>query len=86
MDLNSGQLKSLGIFDVIHARAVATGCKDWLSNINEMAEILRPGGVLLIFDPDVQLFDHERRPLTALAESEPVSISILKIFDELTGR
>lgn len=62
-----------GRFNVIHARAVASGCKDWRKTIEEFEKILRPGGALLLVDPDLRICNANRQIITAEDESEPVS-------------
>jgi len=70
-DMNSGMLGYTGRFDVIHARAIASGSKDWRATIQEFEKILRPGGILLLFDPDLAVRDANRQIITAEEESDP---------------
>lgn len=75
-DASSGLLKYDGLFDIIHARCVSYGTKDWRSTVHELARILRPGGMLLLFDPDLQgVYDPDRRLIVAQEETSPVRSS-----------
>ncbi|KAK7020569.1 secondary metabolism regulator LAE1 [Favolaschia claudopus] len=40
-----------GNFDLIHARAVHTGIRDYPRFLREIARILRPGGLLILIEP-----------------------------------
>ncbi|KAG8948964.1 hypothetical protein FRC04_009165 [Tulasnella sp. 424] len=43
-------------FDIIHARAIDHGIDDYPDFLYEMARILRPGGIIMLFKPSMFLF------------------------------
>ncbi|KAJ7343431.1 S-adenosyl-L-methionine-dependent methyltransferase, partial [Mycena albidolilacea] len=47
-------------FDLIHARAIHTGIRDYPHFLAEVARILRPGGLIILIEPD--LTQYVRRP------------------------
>ncbi|QRV74817.1 hypothetical protein RhiJN_17527 [Ceratobasidium sp. AG-Ba] len=51
-----------GMFDVVHARSSANGVTDFKSFVNDMGLCLRPGGVILIVEGDLQLCSYTREP------------------------
>jgi len=50
-------------FDVVHSRAVGGGIRDFQSLLYELADVVRPGGVLLFADGEMQLYDENKQPL-----------------------
>jgi ubiquinone/menaquinone biosynthesis C-methylase UbiE len=45
-----------GYFDLIHARAVHTGIRDYPRFLGQVARILRPGGLVILIEPDLRQF------------------------------
>ncbi|KZT26554.1 S-adenosyl-L-methionine-dependent methyltransferase [Neolentinus lepideus HHB14362 ss-1] len=70
-DANLGFAHYRRSFDVIHARAISGGIHDFKGLLHEFADALRPGGVLLLADGEMQLYDESREPLPALEPGEP---------------
>ncbi|KIP12259.1 hypothetical protein PHLGIDRAFT_328195 [Phlebiopsis gigantea 11061_1 CR5-6] len=63
-DANLGFFHYRGTFDVVHARAIAMGIKDYPALLKDLAQTLRPGGMIILGDGEMQLYDEERRPLS----------------------
>ncbi|KAH8106814.1 S-adenosyl-L-methionine-dependent methyltransferase [Cristinia sonorae] len=70
-DANLGFAHYRNSFDVVQARAVSSGIRDYPWFLNELAEVLRPGGVLLLGDGDMQIFDETRQPIAYAEEGQP---------------
>ncbi|KAF9265442.1 S-adenosyl-L-methionine-dependent methyltransferase [Marasmius fiardii PR-910] len=51
-----------GYFDFVHARSIHTGIRDYAAFLGEITRILRPGGLVLLIEPD----------LTPLADGKPL--------------
>lgn len=58
--------------DVVHARYVSIGIRDYQGLLGRIYNILRPGGVLLTVDCDMLAYDENQKPITAMCEGEPV--------------
>lgn len=68
-----GLLHYRGAFDVVHASCVYQGITNYRKLLDEIAEVLRPGGVFLAVDGDPQLWDENLQPIHQIDEGEPVS-------------
>ncbi|KAG8948962.1 hypothetical protein FRC04_009163 [Tulasnella sp. 424] len=55
-DVNLGLGHYVNYFDIIHARAIDHGIDDYPDFLYEMARILRPGGIIMLFKPSMFLF------------------------------
>ncbi|KIY72196.1 S-adenosyl-L-methionine-dependent methyltransferase [Cylindrobasidium torrendii FP15055 ss-10] len=42
-----------GYFDLIHARSIFTGIPDYIRFVSEVARLLRPGGLVILVEPDL---------------------------------
>lgn len=73
--MNLGLLHYKGAFDVIHVSSVAQGISDYRKMLDEIAEILRPGGVFLAADGDMFLWNESQQVVPLRAEGQPVSSS-----------
>lgn len=49
-DANKGFKQYYNKFDVVHARCISSGIQDLGAYLEEMLEVLKPGGVLLYLD------------------------------------
>ncbi|KIO32941.1 hypothetical protein M407DRAFT_90819 [Tulasnella calospora MUT 4182] len=58
-------------FDLIHARTMMQGIKDFPSFFQNVWRMLRPGGVLLIMDGRFTTWDEERQEIDCKAEGQP---------------
>ncbi|EPQ58002.1 S-adenosyl-L-methionine-dependent methyltransferase [Gloeophyllum trabeum ATCC 11539] len=79
-DANLGFAHYRQNFDVIHARAISAGIHDFKGLLREFANALRPGGVLLLADGEMQLYDESKEPLAALEPGEPGFTWTQKVF------
>ncbi|KAI0082841.1 S-adenosyl-L-methionine-dependent methyltransferase [Panus rudis PR-1116 ss-1] len=79
-DANLGFAHYRESFDVIHARAVSAGIRDYPWFLNELAQCLRPGGVLLLGDGEMQLYDQDKKPLAYTEPGRPGFSWIHRIF------
>ncbi|CEL55224.1 hypothetical protein RSOLAG1IB_01232 [Rhizoctonia solani AG-1 IB] len=61
-EFNLGMSHYHGMFDVIHARSSANGVINFREFINDMGLCLRPGGLILVIEGDLQLFSYTREP------------------------
>lgn len=73
-------LGRLGRFDVVHARAVLQGIKDFAAFFKEVANILNPGGIFLTIEPEMELFDEGKEPLGVQDERDPNYLWSQKLF------
>ncbi|KAI8989708.1 S-adenosyl-L-methionine-dependent methyltransferase [Trametes punicea] len=70
-DANLGFSHYRESFDLIHARSVSSGIRDYPRFLEGLAEALRPGGVVIVGDGDMQLFDEWQQPLAYVEEGTP---------------
>jgi len=70
----------MNTFDVVHARAISAGIRDFPRLLHELATTLRPGGVLLLGDGEQQLYDEHKRPMPLSEPGTPGFSWIHKIF------
>ena len=59
------------IWPLVHSNPRASQVRDYPRFLNELAEVLRPGGVLLLGDGDMQVFDENKRPIAYAEEGHP---------------
>jgi len=52
-DLESGIPYPDGYFDLIHARSIHTGIRDYPGLLQEAIRVLRPGGLIILIEPDL---------------------------------
>nr|GAT61372.1 predicted protein [Mycena chlorophos] len=57
-DINLGLEHFYGDFNVVHARLISSGIKDYLNLIGQMTHCLRPGGLLALMEFDFHVYDH----------------------------
>ncbi|EJT96957.1 S-adenosyl-L-methionine-dependent methyltransferase [Dacryopinax primogenitus] len=55
-DINLGMPHFYGQFDLVHARLISSGIKDYCGLIHEIARVLRPGGMVLIEEWDFRMY------------------------------
>lgn len=71
--------------DVIHVRCVAAGIKDVGVFLQEMYQLLRPGGILLYLDGLLPI-DEDLQEIRETDETSPVGIQTLVMTEtSLTG-
>ncbi|KAH9952099.1 S-adenosyl-L-methionine-dependent methyltransferase [Amylocystis lapponica] len=79
-DANLGFAHYRDSFDVVHARSISSGIRDFPLLLQELARALRPGGVVLLGDGDMQLFDEQQRPLALSERGTPGFSWTHKVF------
>lgn len=79
-DANLGFAHYTECFDVVHARAVSAGIRDFPRLLQELTAALRPGGVLLLGDGEQQLYDEHRRPMPLSELGTPGFSWVHKVF------
>ncbi|KAG8973076.1 hypothetical protein FRB90_010011, partial [Tulasnella sp. 427] len=67
-------------FDLVHVRAADSGIKDFHAFLYNLAEVLRPGGVLILGSGDPQFYSEKVEPLPIVSEGEPGFRWMQKIF------
>lgn len=61
-------------------RSVSSGIRDFPLLLREVSEALRPGGVVLLGDGDMQLFDDQQRPVSLSEQGTPGFSWTHKVF------
>ncbi|KAI0664665.1 S-adenosyl-L-methionine-dependent methyltransferase [Cubamyces menziesii] len=70
-DANLGFSHYRETFDLIHARSISSGIRDYPQFLDELAQALRRDGVVIVGDGDMQLFDEWQQPLAYAEEGAP---------------
>ncbi|KIK70473.1 hypothetical protein GYMLUDRAFT_32497 [Collybiopsis luxurians FD-317 M1] len=72
-DINLGLEHFYGDFNVVHARLISSGIKDYEGLINHISMVLRPGGLIDIMEFDFHVYDeyHQRIELETSRIAEP---------------
>ncbi|KAI0715061.1 hypothetical protein C8Q76DRAFT_729407 [Earliella scabrosa] len=72
-DINLGLQHFYGAFNVTHARLVSSGIRDYKGLIDEMAQTLRPRGLLQVTEFDFRVYDVNKQPImpSRLEEDTP---------------
>ncbi|PPR06142.1 hypothetical protein CVT26_005364 [Gymnopilus dilepis] len=60
-DVNLGLEHFYGDFNVVHARLISSGIKDYHRLIDQIAHVLRPGGLIDISEFDFYIYDKDHR-------------------------
>ncbi|KAG8739609.1 hypothetical protein FRC12_016260 [Ceratobasidium sp. 428] len=58
-DVTKGMAEHDGKYDMVHARSVANGISDYPVFIAAMARMLKPGGILMLVEGYLQVYDEE---------------------------
>jgi SAM-dependent methyltransferase len=69
-DVNLGLSHYNGQFDVIHARWIAGGLKDFRKTMQDIEECLKPGGIVLYLDADYEMFTADQHVYMPFATAE----------------
>ncbi|KAG8956778.1 hypothetical protein FRC04_000256 [Tulasnella sp. 424] len=59
-------------FDVVHMRSVASGIKDFKGALHNVAQTLRPQGVILLVSPAPSIYSEKKESLENQEEGKPV--------------
>lgn len=70
-DVNLGVLHYKDAFDVVQVSCVSQGIANYRKMQDEIVEVLRPGGVFLAVDGDMDLWDENQQLVPLKAEGEP---------------
>ncbi|KDQ60927.1 hypothetical protein JAAARDRAFT_173301 [Jaapia argillacea MUCL 33604] len=70
-DANLGFPHYRNSFDVVHCRAISGGIRDFQELLSEIVDVLRPGGVLLLADGEMQLYDANKVAMAVVEPGEP---------------
>jgi len=62
-DINLGLEHFYGDFNVVHARLISSGIKDYNLLVDQMSRVLRPGGLLDVSEFDFRVYDADHRRL-----------------------
>ncbi|KAJ7103130.1 hypothetical protein B0H15DRAFT_767982 [Mycena belliarum] len=57
-DINLGLEHFYGDFNVVHARLISSGIKDYMALIDQISRVLRPAGLMDIMEFDFHVYDH----------------------------
>ncbi|GBE82130.1 S-adenosyl-L-methionine-dependent methyltransferase [Sparassis latifolia] len=79
-DANLGFSHYRNSFDVVHVRSVSAGIRDFPALLRELEQVLRPEGVLLLGDGDMQLYDEDQRPISLSEPGTPGFSWTNKVF------
>ncbi|KAF8910024.1 S-adenosyl-L-methionine-dependent methyltransferase [Gymnopilus junonius] len=60
-DVNLGLEHFYGDFNVVHARLISSGIKDYHRLIDQIAHVLRPGGLVDVSEFDFHIYDKDHR-------------------------
>ncbi|KAI0274910.1 S-adenosyl-L-methionine-dependent methyltransferase [Gloeopeniophorella convolvens] len=61
-DINIGLQHFYGDFNVVHARLVSSGIRDYPSLIDHISQCLRPGGLMELVEFDFRVYDKDHKP------------------------
>ncbi|EJU02840.1 S-adenosyl-L-methionine-dependent methyltransferase [Dacryopinax primogenitus] len=62
-DVNLGMAHFHNQFDVVHARHICSGIRDYARFAYDIANVLRPGGLALFFEAEYYVFDSNKKPM-----------------------
>lgn len=69
-DINCGLEHFYGQFDLVHARLVQIGIKSYSKMVDEVARCLKPGGLAIFIEGDLDLYDQDRTTILPIATYE----------------
>jgi hypothetical protein len=69
-DVNNGLAHFRGQFDVVHARLIASGLKDFRATMQDVEECLKPGGIVLWLEVDYDMYAGDRYAYIPFATAE----------------
>lgn len=62
-------------FNLVHARLISTGITNYRALLTDVGKMLRPGGVFLSMEADMQILDENYEAVTTRNEDEPVRMA-----------
>jgi hypothetical protein len=66
-DINCGLEHFFGQFDLVHARLVQIGVKDYSKMVEQVAKCLKPGGLAIFIEADLELYDQDQTTILPMA-------------------
>ena len=69
-DVNLGLTHFKGQFDVIHARLIGSGLKDFRKTMQDVEKCLKPGGIVLWVDGDYDVYAADQHVYMPFATAE----------------
>ncbi|KAG8904079.1 Eukaryotic peptide chain release factor GTP-binding subunit [Tulasnella sp. 403] len=84
-DVNLGLRHYRNCWDVVHVRCSAAGFENYPKFLEEVCDMLRPGGVYLTVEGDLQTYDENFEPRTAHDENDPTFCFMTKIMHAAYG-
>jgi SAM-dependent methyltransferase len=57
-------------FDLIHARLITMGLKDFQKSMDDVHRCLKPGGMVIWMEPDFDFFTHDVQKYAQMASDE----------------
>jgi len=60
-DINLGLEHFYGDFDVVHARLIASGIKDYTALVDQIGNVLRPGGLVEFMEYGFRVYDQDKQ-------------------------
>ncbi|KAG8988853.1 hypothetical protein FRB94_002183 [Tulasnella sp. JGI-2019a] len=79
-DANLGLGHYRNSFNVVHARMIATGITGYRALLSDIANMLRPEGVYLSIEVDMQLYNENFEAITATDENDPSFTWLQKVM------
>jgi len=70
-DINIGLQHFYGEFNVVHARLISSGIKDFPTLIDHISQCLRPGGLMELLEFDFRVYDASWKPFSPTAMDGP---------------
>ncbi|KAJ3558132.1 hypothetical protein NP233_g11570 [Leucocoprinus birnbaumii] len=72
-DVNLGLSHYNGHFDVVHTRLIAIGVKDYCRLVDEISEVLRPGGLIDLTEVGYEAYDKNHEPIQVSKVHDPAN-------------
>ncbi|KAG8893893.1 hypothetical protein FRC00_009867 [Tulasnella sp. 408] len=72
-------------FDVVHMRSISSGIKDFKALLRNVAQTLRPQGVILLVSPTVRIYSETKESLEYHDEATP-GWSAMAALNAASGR
>lgn len=77
-DMNDGLASFYDSYDIVHARCVGGGLKSYRALLDEAYKCLKPGGVAIFLEGDLDLFEEDQKTIVEPASEENPNGSYLQ--------
>jgi SAM-dependent methyltransferase len=84
-DINLGMTHYRNCFDLVHARSINTGIKDYYRLIEDIAVMLRPGGICILEEANLRALNENRRVIYPQRLTDP-HYSYFAVFFHHVGK